>query len=164
METVLQRRNNKSTSDNSEGVTIAAVLLACLVSSIVGQAGMGATPAFRVPNYRLQSIYEMPLVLMLGTLGGGVSSAMVYASQVRLLRKTPSGLCSGYHDCMRQLLELGRLHSACIRYCAQPGLTCCGPSSTGRNCCTWYLDLRLVSITSQLCSLSLYATSAVPRS
>ncbi|KAK9800336.1 hypothetical protein WJX73_004667 [Symbiochloris irregularis] len=82
VETVLQRRSNKNTGENSEGVTIAAVLLACLVSSLVGQAGMGATPAFRVPNYRLQSVYEMPLVLLLGALGGVVSSALVYASQV----------------------------------------------------------------------------------
>lgn len=82
VETVLQKRGNKSTGENSEGVTIAAVLLACLASSIASQAGLGAVPAFRVPNYRIQSLYEMPLVLLLGALGGCVSSAMVYSSQV----------------------------------------------------------------------------------
>lgn len=91
VETVLQRRSNKNTGENSEGVTIAAVLLACLVSSLVGQAGMGATPAFRVPNYRLQSVYEMPLVLLLGALGGVVSSALVYASQVRTTQHSEFG-------------------------------------------------------------------------
>lgn len=85
METVLQKRGNKSTGDNSEGVTIAAVLLACLVSSIASQAGLGAVPAFRIPSYRLQSVYEMPLVLLLGILAGIVSSAFVYSSQVGIL-------------------------------------------------------------------------------
>ena len=82
METVLQKRGNKSTGENSVGVTIAAVLLACLVASIASQAGLGAVPTFRVPSYRLQSVYEMPLVLLLGVLGGCVSSAFVYSSQV----------------------------------------------------------------------------------
>ena len=82
VETVLQKRGNKSSGENSEGVSIAAVLLACLTASVVSQAALGAVPAFRVPSYRLQSVYEMPLVLLLGALGGVVSSAFVYGSQV----------------------------------------------------------------------------------
>ena len=46
------------------------------------QAGLGASPAFRVPEYQLQSTFELPLVLVLGALCGAVAAAFKVASQV----------------------------------------------------------------------------------
>ena len=49
----------------------------------VGQAGLGAVPAFRVPEYELQSVFELPLVLLLGALCGLAAAAFKASSQVR---------------------------------------------------------------------------------
>ena len=46
------------------------------------QAGLGASPAFRVPEYQLQSTFELPLVLVLGALCGAVAAAFKVSSQV----------------------------------------------------------------------------------
>jgi H+/Cl- antiporter ClcA len=46
------------------------------------QAGLGASPAFRVPEYELQSVWELPLVLALGALCGLASSAFTASTQV----------------------------------------------------------------------------------
>ena len=48
-----------------------------------GQAGLGAVPAFRVPEYELQSVFELPLVLVLGALCGVAAAAFKAASQAR---------------------------------------------------------------------------------
>ena len=61
---------------------MAAVLLACVAASAVSQAGLGNNPAFRVPHYQLQSVAELPLILMLGALGGAVSAVFISSSQV----------------------------------------------------------------------------------
>jgi hypothetical protein len=45
------------------------------------QAGLGASPAFRVPEYQLQSTFELPLVLVLGALCGVVAAAFRVSSQ-----------------------------------------------------------------------------------
>ena len=86
VETVVQRvaggRSGEG-GNNSSGLTVAAVLLASVVAAIVSQAGLGASPAFRVPDYELQSIWEMPLVLALGGLCGLVSAASSASSTVR---------------------------------------------------------------------------------
>lgn len=50
------------------------------------QAGLGASPAFRVPEYELQSMFELPLVLVLGALCGLASSAFKASSQVTHLK------------------------------------------------------------------------------
>ena len=47
------------------------------------QAGLGASPAFRVPEYQLQSTFELPLVLVLGALCGLVAAAFRVSSQVK---------------------------------------------------------------------------------
>ena len=48
-----------------------------------GQAGLGAVPAFRVPEYELQSVFELPLVVLLGALCGLAAAAFKASSQVR---------------------------------------------------------------------------------
>jgi hypothetical protein len=48
------------------------------------QAGLGASPAFRVPEYELQSLFELPLVLVLGALCGVASAAFKASSEVSL--------------------------------------------------------------------------------
>lgn len=55
-----------------------------MIGGFVGstQAGLGASPAFRVPEYELQSMFELPLVLVLGALCGIASSAFKASSQV----------------------------------------------------------------------------------
>ena len=47
------------------------------------QAGLGASPAFRVPEYQLQSTFELPLVLVLGALCGFVAAAFRVSTQVK---------------------------------------------------------------------------------
>ncbi|KAK9909773.1 hypothetical protein WJX75_007259 [Coccomyxa subellipsoidea] len=66
----------------SSALTVAMVLLASVVAAVVSQAGLGASPAFRVPEYELQSMFELPLVLVLGALCGLASSAFKASSQV----------------------------------------------------------------------------------
>jgi H+/Cl- antiporter ClcA len=68
--------------DDSSGLTIAMVLLASVVAAVVSQAGLGSSPAFRVPEYRLQSLYELPLYLVFGALCGAVSATFSYSARV----------------------------------------------------------------------------------
>lgn len=94
VETVLQsnttnelRRNN---ADTTPGLTIAMVLLASVLAAIVSQAGLGQVPAVRVPDYQLQSLYELPLILGFGACCGVVSASYSYSNQVKL--KAASGV------------------------------------------------------------------------
>ncbi|KAK9816460.1 hypothetical protein WJX72_000588 [[Myrmecia] bisecta] len=84
VETVLQRQKRDAANpvDESPGLTVAMVLLASVLAAIVSQAGLGASPAFRVPEYELQSLYELPLTLLLGALCGLVSTTFTYTSTV----------------------------------------------------------------------------------
>jgi H+/Cl- antiporter ClcA len=99
VETVLQRqllRAVASSSDqnakqaqkqaqrmqDSSALTVAMVLLASVVAAVVSQAGLGSSPAFRVPEYRLQSMYELPLFLVFGMLCGAVSASFSYSARV----------------------------------------------------------------------------------
>ncbi|EIE24595.1 Clc chloride channel [Coccomyxa subellipsoidea C-169] len=66
----------------SSALTVAMVLLASVVAAVVSQAGLGASPAFRVPEYELQSMFELPLVLVLGALCGLASATFKASSQV----------------------------------------------------------------------------------
>lgn len=54
-----------------------------LAACSVWQAGLGAVPAFRVPEYKLQSVFELPLVVLLGALCGLAAAAFKASSQVR---------------------------------------------------------------------------------
>ena len=98
----------------ADGITVAAILLACVASSAVVQAGLGDNPAFRVPRYQLQGVAELPLVLLLGALGGVVSAVFLYSSQVR--RAALQGLCVWW---------LGLAASMCSVLCACVRSCCC---------------------------------------
>ena len=64
------------------GLAIAAVLLATVLAALVSQAGLGDTPAFRVPpGAAAPALAELPLALGLGALCGGL--ATLYASAER---------------------------------------------------------------------------------
>ena len=91
VESVLQRgpRDSDMEARNSSGLTVAMVLLASVVAAIVSQAGLGDSPAFRVPPYQLQSLWELPLVLLLGSTCGLVSVGFSYCSEVGA-----AGLCT----------------------------------------------------------------------
>ncbi|BDA42741.1 probable H(+)/Cl(-) exchange transporter ClcA [Coccomyxa sp. Obi] len=83
----------------SSALTVAMILLASVVAAVVSQAGLGASPAFRVPEYELQSMFELPLVLVLGAVCGIASSAFKASSQVsdrafRRLEDASSGVIS----------------------------------------------------------------------
>jgi H+/Cl- antiporter ClcA len=113
VETVLQRqllRAVASSSDqnakqaqkqaqrmqDSSALTVAMVLLASVVAAVVSQAGLGSSPAFRVPEYRLQSMYELPLFLVFGMLCGAVSASFSYSARVAEdafteLKQSPDG-------------------------------------------------------------------------
>ena len=67
---------------DSAGLTIAMVLLASVLAALVSQAGLGSSPAFRVPEYRLESLYELPLYLLFGALCGAVSASFSYSARV----------------------------------------------------------------------------------
>jgi hypothetical protein len=58
------------------GLAIAAVLLATVLAALVSQAGLGDTPAFRVPpGAAAPALAELPLALGLGALCGGLAIA-----------------------------------------------------------------------------------------
>lgn len=97
----------------ADGITVAAILLACVASSAVVQAGLGDNPAFRVPRYQLQGVAEIPLVLLLGALGGAVSAIFLYSSQVQ---------CTVCHGCV----AAGPLCAVCMN--AVRGSACCSSS------------------------------------
>eukprot|EP00884_Botryococcus_braunii_P014568 jgi/Botrbrau1/23111/Bobra.0243s0045.1 len=83
VETVLTKEQGKgSAAWNSSGLTVAMVLLASVLAAIVSQAGLGVAPAFRVPDYQLQSVYELPLVLLLGGLCGLLSASFSFSNKV----------------------------------------------------------------------------------
>lgn len=84
VESVLQRepRDSETEARNSSGLTVAMVLLASVLAAIVSRAGLGDNPAFRVPAYQLQSLWEIPLVMVLGSACGLVSVGFSYCSEV----------------------------------------------------------------------------------
>lgn len=96
VETVLQREllraatqkpssqddTQKKANQDSSGLTIAMVLLAAVLAAVVSQAGLGTSPAFRVPQYRLESFAELPLYLLFGALCGAVSASFSYSARV----------------------------------------------------------------------------------
>lgn len=59
------------------GLDFSLVVLSSVSSAIVSRAMLGASPAFTVPEYRLMSVPEMPLSLVLGILAGLVGLAFV---------------------------------------------------------------------------------------
>lgn len=67
---------------DSDGLTIAMVLLACVLAAVTSQAGLGASPAFKVPAYRLESLAELPLYLVFGALCGAVSASFSFSARV----------------------------------------------------------------------------------
>ncbi len=66
-------------------------------------------PAFRVPEYELQSVFELPLVVLLGALCGLAAAAFKASSQVRAYKL----LLTAAHACRSIHLHacLVRLHS-----------------------------------------------------
>ena len=86
VESVLQRepRDSETEARNSSGLTVAMVLLASVLAAIVSRAGLGDNPAFRVPPYQLQSLWEIPLVMILGSACGLVSVGFSYCSEVNM--------------------------------------------------------------------------------
>jgi CIC family chloride channel protein len=58
--------------------SLGVVLLASVTSAVFTQAISGAQPAFIVPAYEFQSVWELPLYLGLGLLAGPVSAIFVY--------------------------------------------------------------------------------------
>ena len=91
VETVLQNDANnlrRNSADTTPGLTIAMVLLASVLAAIVSQAGLGQAPAVRVPDYQLQSLYELPLILGFGACCGAVSASFAYSNQVSVLQRS----------------------------------------------------------------------------
>ncbi|KAL0041460.1 hypothetical protein WJX79_004162 [Trebouxia sp. C0005] len=85
VETVLQAQGSdlrRNSAETTPGLTIAMVLLASVLAAIVSQAGLGQAPAVRVPDYQLQSILELPLILGFGACCGAVSASFAYSNQV----------------------------------------------------------------------------------
>ncbi len=56
VETVLQRQRSSRSSGSGRsgpnGLTVAMVLLSAVLAAVVAAAGLGSSPAFRVPEYR----------------------------------------------------------------------------------------------------------------
>jgi H+/Cl- antiporter ClcA len=102
MESVLNRepRNLETEARNSSGLSVGMVLLASVVAAIVSRAGLGDSPAFRVPPYQLQSIWELPLVMLLGSTCGLVSVGFSYCSEVRLTHRDPPIYCPVAMHCL----------------------------------------------------------------
>jgi len=63
--------------------SIGTVVIASVTASVVGRAAFGNTPAFHVPQYSLNSVWELPLFLVLG-----VVAAVVAVAYVRMLYGT----------------------------------------------------------------------------
>lgn len=66
------------------GGSLGIILVAAVTSSVFTQAVSGASPAFQVPPYPFNSVWELPLYLALGLLAGPVSAIYVrllYATQ-----------------------------------------------------------------------------------
>ncbi|XP_048491850.1 chloride channel protein CLC-e isoform X2 [Beta vulgaris subsp. vulgaris] len=56
--------------------TTSMVILSAVIASVLSEVGLGAEPAFKVPNYDFRSASELPLYLLLGILCGLVSLAL----------------------------------------------------------------------------------------
>ncbi len=54
------------------------ILVASVTSSVFTQAVSGSSPAFQIPAYAFNSVWELPLYLALGLLAGPVSAFYVY--------------------------------------------------------------------------------------
>ena len=94
--TAKQAKQQVQRMQDSSALTVAMVLLASVVAAVVSQAGLGSSPAFRVPEYRLQSLYELPLYLVFGALCGAVSASFSYSARVAEdafteLKQSPDG-------------------------------------------------------------------------
>jgi H+/Cl- antiporter ClcA len=59
----------------SPGLSVAAILLASVLAAVVSTAGLGGSPAVRVPAYAPFTTAELPLTLALGALAGAVALA-----------------------------------------------------------------------------------------
>ncbi|KAH9615468.1 hypothetical protein KSS87_021383 [Heliosperma pusillum] len=53
--------------------TTSMVILSAVIASVLSEVGLGAEPAFKVPDYDFRSLTELPLYLLLGILCGVVS-------------------------------------------------------------------------------------------
>lgn len=66
------------------GNALGVIVLAAVVSSVFTQAVSGAQPAFAVPAYAFNSVWELPLYLGLGLLAGPIAALYIrslYAAQ-----------------------------------------------------------------------------------
>uniref|UniRef100_A0A803LNV0 Chloride channel protein n=2 Tax=Chenopodium quinoa TaxID=63459 RepID=A0A803LNV0_CHEQI len=52
------------------------IILSAVIASVLSEVGLGAEPAFKVPDYDFRSASELPLYLLLGILCGLVSLAL----------------------------------------------------------------------------------------
>ncbi len=59
------------------GGALGIVVIASVVSAVFTQAVAGPQPAFRVPSYTFNSVWEFPLYLVLGLLAGPVAVAYI---------------------------------------------------------------------------------------
>ncbi|TYH94010.1 hypothetical protein ES332_A12G012300v1 [Gossypium tomentosum] len=66
-----------SPADSSVSLTntTSMVILSAVIASVISEVGLGAEPAFKVPEYDFRSPGELPLYLLLGLLCGLVSLA-----------------------------------------------------------------------------------------
>lgn len=131
VETVLQNDSNSLRRDNADttpGLTIAMVLLASVLAAIVSQAGLGQAPAVRVPDYQLQSLYELPLILGFGACCGAVSASFAYSNQVGLPLWKLSPACIVKTSCSSALSSCKLKHAVGQSLLALP-------ISTRRMCC-----------------------------
>lgn len=79
---MLTDKGQDSKGDSTPGLTIAMVLLASVLAAITSQAGLGSTPAVRVPDYELVTPLELPLILVFGACCGLVSASCTYSNKV----------------------------------------------------------------------------------
>jgi CIC family chloride channel protein len=59
------------------GNALGMILMAAVTSSVFTQAVAGSSPAFQVPAYAFNSVWELPLYLALGLLAGPISALYV---------------------------------------------------------------------------------------
>ena len=128
VETVLQKQLFKASvatqqsptavdgQNDSGGLAIAMVLLACVLAAVTSQAGLGTSPAFKVPDYKLESLAELPLYLLFGSLCGVVSASFSFSARV----------AEGAFEELR--MSSGRVTNDCIKTILLP---CVGGLTTG---------------------------------
>eukprot|EP00887_Chlorella_sp_A99_P003046 scaffold9.g3046.t1 len=85
---------------DESGLTVAMVLLASVLAAVVSQAGLGSSPAFRVPAYRLESMYELPLYL-------GIRVASDAFEELRQQHRLEGALLPGVGGLVTGVLALG---------------------------------------------------------